>query len=215
MKIMIVDDHVIVREGLRALLDKQADIEVVGEAENGESAVERQKELLPDVVITDITMPKLNGVEAIRRIHACDPMVKIIALSMHAENSIVTEALKAGCHGYVLKSASFDEILAALEAVSQNERYLSPEITAVVIDEFLHAGPGHNGTGIELLTGRERQVLQRVAEGYAIKEIARDLHVSPKTIDTTRRKIMHKLNEHSVAGLTKFAVREGLTALEF
>ena len=215
MKIMIADDHAIVREGLRALLDRQTGMEVVGEADNGETAVERQKELLPDVVIMDITMPKLNGVEAIRRIHACDPTVKIIALSMRAEHSIVTEALRAGCHAYVLKSASFEEILAALEAVSQNERYLSPEITAVVIDGFLHTGPGQNGTGIKLLTGRERQVLQRVAEGHAIKEIARDLHVSPKTIDATRRKIMHKLDEHSIAGLTKFAVREGLTALEF
>ena len=214
MKIMTVDDHAIIRQGLRALLEQQEGIEVVGEADNGETAVERVKELLPDVVILDIAMPRLNGVEAIRHIHRFDPLIKTIVLSMHTDKNIVEAAIKAGCHAYVLKSSDFKEIMVALKAVAQDERYLSPEITTMVVDEFLHPGSGGD-SGVKSLTGRERQVLQLVAEGFSVKEIARDLQVSPKTIDATRQKIMHKLEQHSIAGLTKLAVREGLTSLEF
>ena len=214
MKIMTVDDHAIIRQGLRALLEQQEGIKVVGEADNGETAVDRVRELLPDVVTMDIAMPRLNGVEAIRRIHKLDPKIKIIVLSMHTDKHIVQASLKAGCHAYALKSSDFNEIILALKAVTRDERYLSPEITTVVVDEFLHPSPD-SGPSVNLLTNRERQVLQLLTEGFSVKEIARNLQVSPKTIATTRQNILHKLDQHSIAGLTKLAVREGLTSLEF
>jgi DNA-binding NarL/FixJ family response regulator len=215
MKIMLTDDHAVVRQGLKALLEQQAGVEVVGEADNGETAVNLLKRLLPDVVIMDIAMPRLNGVEVIRHINRFYPTIKTVILSMHSDNNIVQTALKAGCHAYVSKSSHFTEIIAALHAVSNDEHYLSPEIREVVINKFLHPGSNGEGAGIELLTDRERQVLQLVAEGFSVKEIARDLHVSSKTIDNTRRNIMEKLDQHSVVGLTKLAIRAGLTSLAF
>jgi len=214
-RILIADDHAVVREGLTALFERQASLEVVGEADDGEKAVAMAKDLAPDLVIMDISMPRLNGVEAIRQICEHNAAVKIIVLSMHSENTIVIEALKAGCHGYVLKSAIFREISAAVEAVARGERYLSPEITRIVVEDYVQPAGPHKNTGLKALTGRERQILQLVAEGLSVKEIGRRLEISPKTVDATRRNLSRKLQVQNVAQLTKFAIREGLTSTEF
>ncbi len=215
MRLVIADDHAIVREGLKALFEKQPDKEIVGEAGNGEEAVKLVDRLTPDVVIMDIAMPRLNGVEAIRQIHAAHPSIKTIVLSMHSENTIVNEALKAGCHGYVLKSSLFEEISLALDVINNGEHYLSPEITRVVVEDYLHQDPEHESRGVHTLSSRERQILGLIAEGLGIKEIGQQLGISPKTADATRRHIMQKLDLHTVADLTKFAIREGLTSVEF
>jgi DNA-binding NarL/FixJ family response regulator len=214
MRIVIAEDHAIVREGLKALLEEQTDKEVVGEADNGEEVVKLVGQLMPDVVIMDIAMPKLNGVEAIRQIREHYPSVKTIVLSMHSEHTIVTEALKAGCDGYVLKSSLFEEISLALDVMDKGEHYLSPEITSVVVEGYLDQNSGYESRGLHALTSRERQVLQLVAEGLSTKDIGRHLHINPKTADATRRHIMHKLDLYTVADLTKFAIREGLTSME-
>ncbi len=215
MRILIADDHGIVRQGLKSLIENQPDMEVVGEAEDGRIAVELAKELRPDIVVMDISMPKLNGMEATHLILQEDLNVKVIALSMHPDKHIVREALEAGASAYVLKSYLFDELVRALETVAQGGQYLSPQITDVVINDYVRRSTGSKSAAIPKLTSRERQIVQLVAEGKTIKEIARILHISPKTADANRRQIMSKLNISSVADLTKYAVRKGLTSLEF
>jgi DNA-binding NarL/FixJ family response regulator len=215
MRILIADDHGIVRQGLISLLEHQSDVEVIAEAEDGRAAVELAKELCPDVVIMDISMPELNGMEATRLILQENKNVKVIALSMHSEKHIVMEALEAGASAYILKSYLFDELIRALEKVMQDGYYLSPRITNVVIDDYVCKSRKTESTAKPKLTSRERQITQLVAEGKTIKEIARILHISSKTADANRRQIMSKLNMSSVAELTKYAVREGLTSLDF
>jgi len=200
------------RQGLRTQLERLESAEVVGEVANGEEAVAMARELCPDAIVMDITMPRLNGIEAIRQIHQYDPNIKLIVLSMHAEHGIVIEALRAGCHAYILKTGDFQEVLAALDAVARGERYLSAEITSMVVEDFLGSGSNQGKSGLQALSPREQQVLQLTAEGFSVKEIARKLHLSSKTIDSARRKTMEKLDQHSIAGLTKFAIREGLTS---
>lgn len=214
MKILIADDHGIVRQGLKSLVEHQPGIEVIGEAEDGRVAVELAKELYPDVIIMDISMPSLNGMEATRLILQENKAIKVIALSMHADKHIVIEALEAGASAYVLKSYLFDELIKALETVAQDRCYLSPRITNVVIDDYVMKTKKIEPSEPKL-TSRERQIVQLISEGKTIKEIARTLYISPKTADSNRRHIMNKLNISSVAELTKYAVREGLTSLEF
>lgn len=214
MKILIVSDHGIMRQGLRALIEKQADIEVVGEAEHGPTAVRLARELLPDVIIMDIAMPDLNVIEATRLILREAPDIRIIALSMYSNRRFVVEMLKAGALGYVLKSYPFDELLKALHVVTVNEHYLSPRITGVLIKEYINH-PLTSETGASgRLTDRERQILQLLAEGQSVKQIALRLNISPKTADANRRQIMNKLDIFSTAELTKYAIREGLTSVE-
>ena len=215
MRILIADDHGIVRQGLKSLIEQQSDMEVIAEAENGRIAVELAKELHPDVVVMDISMPELNGMEATRLILQEHKDIKVIALSMHSDKHIVTEALEAGASAYVLKSYLFDELIRALEKVARDECYLSPRITNVVIGDYVRKTKKIESGAKSKLTSRERQVVQLVAEGKTIKEIARILHISSKTADANRRQIMSKLNMSGVAELTKYAVREGLTSLEF
>ncbi|MBC8469147.1 MAG: response regulator transcription factor [Planctomycetes bacterium] len=215
MRILIADDHGIVREGLKSLIEHQSDMKVIAEAEDGRAAVELAKELCPDVVVMDISMPTLNGIEATRLILQENKNIKVIALSMHSDKHIVMEALEAGASAYILKSYLFDELIRALESVSQDRCYLSPRITNVVVDDYVQKTKRIESGAKPKLTSRERQVLQLIAEGKTIKEIARILHISPKTADANRRQIMNKLNMSSVAELTKYAVREGLTSLEF
>jgi len=215
MKILIADDHGIVREGLKSLINKQSDMEVVGEAEDGRVAVQLTKEVCPDIVVMDISMPNLNGVEAVREILQYRPDIKIIILSMYTDRHIVKESLEAGASGYVLKSYLFDELLKALEAIKANECYLSPRIAGVVIDDYVEQKSEYKKKEKIKLTARERQILQLIAEGKTVKEIARIIHVSPKTADVNRRKIMTKLGIFNVAELTKYAIREGLTSLDF
>ena len=215
MRILIVDDHGIVREGLKSLIEQHSEMEVIGEAKDGNMALQLTKDLSPDVVIMDVSMPNLNGVEATKYITKQKPDVKVIILSVHTDSNIVKESLKAGASGYVLKSYLFDELLNALKAVEVNECYLSPRITGVVIDNYRTKQAPVTTQQPPNLTTRERQILQLIAEGKTIKEIARAIHVSPKTADANRRQIMNKLGIFNIAELTKYAIREGLTTLEF
>jgi len=213
-RVLLVDDHAIIREGLRSLLEKQPDMEVVADADDGRKAIELVRELAPDIVIMDVTMPGLNGIEATRLIAAELPDVKIVALSIHSQRRFVADMLSAGAVGYILKECLFDELLQAIGVVANGGRYLSPKIAEVVVDDYVKHLSNISDSPLSALTGREREVLQLVAEGKSTKEIALELHVSTKTIEANRRQIMDKLGVNSVAELTKYAVREGLTTLE-
>ena len=215
MKILIVDDHGILRQGLKFLLEKEPDMKVVGEAEDGVSAVRLAKELSPDVVIMDISMPNLNGIEATRLIISHAPGAKVIALSMYFSKQFIIDILKAGASGYVLKSYLFDELVKAIRAVSANERYLSPKAASVLVEEYINKLSGNKSSESGGLLERERKILQLLAEGKSTKEIALSLHINPKTADASRRQIMDKLEIHNIAELTKYAIREGLTSAEF
>ena len=213
IRILLADDHGIIRQGLRSLLEKEPDMQVVAEAEDGRKAIELVNECSPDIVIMDITMPNLNGVEATRQITAEYSKSKVIALSIHSNRRFVADMLKAGASGYILKECLSDELVQAIRTVSGGGRYLSPRITDVVIDDYVKRLSTSAESRLTSLTGRERQVLQLLAEGKSTKQIAIDLHVSAKTIEANRRRIMEKLDIHSIAELTKYAVREGLTSL--
>lgn len=213
-KILLADDHKIIREGLINLLEKQPDIEVVGEAEDGLSAVKKAKKLSPDAVVMDVGMPGLNGIEATRQIVAEAPHIKVIALSMHAERRFVSEMLKAGASAYILKDSAVDELIRAIKSSFMNKIYLSPCIAENVIQDYITHIPRESFSVFTILTPREREVLQLIAEGKSTKKIASLLFLSVKTIETHRQNIMQKLEITNVAGLTKYAIREGLTSLE-
>jgi DNA-binding NarL/FixJ family response regulator len=213
IRILIADDHQIFREGLRTLLKSRSDIEVIGEAENGRAVVSLAAELAPDVIIMDVAMPDLNGIEATRQISAGRASAKVLALSMHSDSRFVTRMLQAGAQGYLLKDCAFEELTLAIDTIVGEGVYLSPGVTGVVVRDYVQ----HLGTGDTALTGlspREREVLQLVAEGLTTKDIALKLHISVKTVETHRKQIMDKLEIRSVAELTKYAVREGLTSLD-
>jgi len=215
MRIVIADDEGILRQGLSALIREQPDMEVVGEAQDGWEAVALAKKLKPDAVVMDISMPNLNGVDATRQILAENPNIKVVALSMHPDRHYVTEILKAGALAYVLKSYFVDELIKALHAAAAGEHYLSPQITDVLVDEIVNKTSANDRNGLGRLTDRQRQVLQLTAEGLSTKQIAMRLCISPKTADANRREIMNQLGIFSVAELTKYAIREGLTSAEF
>jgi DNA-binding NarL/FixJ family response regulator len=214
IKIILADDHKITRQGLCSLLDKQADMEVVAEAEEGRTAVRLALELAPDIIIMDVSMPDLNGIEAARKIAAECPEVSIIALSMHSDSLFVTEMLKSGAAGYLLKDCAFEELERAIRTVMAGKTYLSPAISGVVVNDYLQRLSKADFSDTEALTSREREVLQLLAEGKSTKQIALKLHISAKTVETHRRQIMDKLDIHSVAELTKYAIRKGFTSLE-
>jgi DNA-binding NarL/FixJ family response regulator len=214
IKVLLVDDHAIIREGLRSLLEKQPEMEVIADTDDGRKARELVRELSPNIVIMDITMPGLNGIEATRQITAEFPDVKVIALSIHSKRRYVADMLSAGATGYILKECLFDELVAAIKAVAAGGRYLSPRITDVVVSDYVKRLSASDDSPFEALKAREREVLQLIAEGKSTKQIALELHVSTKTIEANRRQIMDKLNIHSIAELTKYAVREGLTTIE-
>jgi DNA-binding NarL/FixJ family response regulator len=213
VRIVIVDDHRIVREGLRHLLEKRTDFKVVAEAPDGESADRLATELSPDIVILDISMPGMNGIEATRRILAARPGVRVLALSMHSDRRFIIETLKAGASGYVLKDSAFDELARAIEVVMARGAFLSPAITELVVRDYLALAGCDDAAAFSVLTPREREVLQLMAEGVPTKAIAVRLEVSVKTVETYRQQLMEKLDLHSVAELTKYAIREGLTEL--
>ncbi len=215
MKILIADDHSIVREGLKSLIDKQKSMQIVGEAEDGQMAIDLTRELSPDIVIMDVSMPNLNGIEAAREILRNKPDTKIIILSMYTDKHIVKESLEAGAMGYILKSNLLEELLQAINTVKANERYLSPRITGIVIEDYINLKPNDKTKTHIKLTPRERHIIQLLAEGKSIKEISRIIKISPKTTDANRRAIMNKLNIYNTAELTKYAIRMGLTSLDF
>jgi two-component system response regulator NreC len=214
IRIQLADDHMITREGLKSLIQNENHMEIVAEVDNGRSAVEKAVSLIPDVIIMDINMPGLNGIDATKQILAQHPQIKIIALSMFSERRYVIGMLKAGVSGYLLKDCAFNELLNAIETVLKGSRYLGQQITDIVMDDLLNDRPAKELSLNTSLSGREREVLQMIAEGTSSIQIATRLHVSEKTISTHRRKIMTKLNIHSIAGLTKFAIREGMTSLD-
>ena len=214
IRILLVDDHQIVRDGLRALLEAQPDMNVVAEGEDGRTAVRLVQEQAPDVVIMDIAMPALNGIEATRQILAAAPGTKVIALSMHSDRRFVAGMFNAGASGYLLKESAFEELVQAVRVVRANQTYLSPGIAGIVIDDYVQHVPATAASMFAVLTAREREVLQVLVEGRSVKQIASLLQVSGKTIETHRRKIMEKLDLHSLPALTKYALREGLISLE-
>lgn len=214
IRILIADDHSITREGLKVMLNKMENFEVVAEAENGRVAISLTRKLLPDVVVMDINMPDLNGVDATRQIVAELPQTRIVALSMYSDRSYVKGMLKAGVSGYLLKNCAFEELADAIQTVMRYQTYLSPKISEIVRDEFVKMMGSNEPNTVELLTDKEREVLQLIAEGKKTKDIAELLHISVKTVEARRSKIMEKLNINNVAGLTKYAIREGLTSIE-
>ena len=214
VRIILADDHNIVREGLRSLIEKELGMDVIGEADNGRSAVKLVGNLMPDLVIMDVSMPDLNGIEATRQISSDYPQVKVLALSMHSDKRFVAGILQAGASGYLLKDCAIEEMVRAIRAIMDGGIYLSPAVAGPVVQDLFRKLPSEAYTAMAVLTKREREVLQLVAEGLATKKIAERLNVSVKTVETHRRQVMEKLNIHSVAALTKYAIREGLTALE-
>jgi two-component system response regulator NreC len=212
--ILIADDHRLFRDGLRNLLEKQKNIRVVAETTDGAETVSATIELKPDIVLMDISMSELNGIEATRRIVSQGASTRIIMLSMHSDKGFITESLKAGARGYLLKDCAFEEVLLAVNAVSEGSIYLSSRISESVIKDYIAIAKSAPGSAFSILSAREREVLQLLAEGKSTKETAAKLHVSVKTIETHRKQIMDKLDIHSVAELTKYAIREGLTPLE-
>ena len=213
IKVLLVDDHQIVREGLRVMLEKEHDITIVGEAEDGRRAEQLAQELVPDVIIMDVAMPDLNGIEATRQITAKLSGVKIIALSMHNDRRFVLNMLKAGAAGYILKDDAFQSLSKAIRTVMSNKSYLSHQISDMLDNHGFTSSHGTKSTDGELLSSREREVLQLVAEGKTSNQIAEKLHISAKTVETHRQQVMLKLNIKNVAELTKYAIRVGLTML--
>jgi DNA-binding NarL/FixJ family response regulator len=215
VRVVVADDHTMLREGLKALIAKESDLDVVGEADNGSSIVDLARASGAHVVIMDVAMPDLNGIEATRRIVTSSPSVKVVALSGHANREFVREMLKAGASAYVLKSRAYEELLRAVREVMKGKKYLSPEVARGVVDEYVGlSSSGSTNPAFIVLTDREREALQLIAEGKSTKEVADALRISVKTVESHRHNIMEKLNLRSVAELTKYAVREGLTSVD-
>ncbi len=214
IKIILADDHAIVRSGLARLLQQQEGMEIVGQADSGVSAVALTRQLSPDVVIMDIGMPDLNGIEATRQIIKESPRIKVIGLSMHSSKKYIREMFKAGASGYLLKNCSFEELTEALNVVIAGKTYISPSISTAVIGDYISGAVDDKSSVFAVLTEREREVLQLLAEGKTTKQIAERLHISSKTVEAHRLKIMHKLDIDNIAQLTKYAIQEGLTMPE-
>ena len=213
-RIVIADDHRIVRQGLRSLVEKENDLEVVGMAANGRQALQMTRRLKPDVVIMDISMPDLNGIDATCQIVNEVSGVKVIALSMHSEKQLIDGMLRAGAAGYLLKESAFEELIKAIRIVCGGKKYLSPDVTDIVLRDYLNPSIDNDYSQTPDLTLREREVLQLIVEGCATKEVANRLNISIKTVESHRSRIMNKLDLHTVAELTKYAVRRGITSLE-
>ena len=211
IRILLADDHTLVREGLRKILETQRGWEVVGEAENGREAVEKAVELKPDLVVLDLAMPLLGGVDAIQQIVRRLPSIRVLVLSMHKDEGYVTRALKAGAHGYLLKDSAGSDLLRAVTAVTQNKSFFSPAVSRVMLDGYVRQLAERGITDrYDTLSEREREVFQLIAEGRVNKDIAEILHLSPNTVETHRARIMEKLDLHSAVEIALYAVRKGI-----
>lgn len=215
IRIILAEDHTIVRKGIRVLLDEEADIEVVGEAENGQEAIDLVEEFLPDLILIDNTMPILNGLEATRQIKKRFPNVKILVLTMHTTTEYVSQFLQAGASGYLVKQTAPKELVRAIRAIYQGDSFLSPAISKVVIEGYLQQEIKSTPSDMyETLTSRERQILQMITEGLSNREIAGKLYLSVKTVNNHRTNLMDKLNIHNTAKLVKYAIRKGVISLD-
>jgi DNA-binding NarL/FixJ family response regulator len=214
IRVVLADDHRMMRDGLRALLARETEFDLVGLAEDGHGAVKLARELRPDVVVTDLAMPGLNGVEAIRRIRAEDSNVRLLCLSMHSESQMVLAVLDAGASGYVMKDGSFEELALAIRKVMANQIYLSADLVGIVVNEVRVRGVQGPKFQSTLLTAREREIVQLLSEGHSTQQIADRLHVSGKTVATHRENILRKLKLDGIAALTRYALREGLSSLD-
>ena len=214
IRIILADDHQIVRQGLRMLLEAEPDMEVIGEAENGRKVIKLAQEFVPDVIIMDLSMPELNGIEATRQILAGVPGVRVVALSMHSDSLFVLNMIRSGASGYLLKDCALEELVKAIRAVVDQKTYLSPGVSDIVIRDFVTGWQTTGSSAFSVLSAREREVLQLMAEGKSTNQIADGLCVSIKTVEAHRKTVMTKLGIHSVAELTKYAIRQGLTSLE-
>ena len=211
LRIVLADDHIVMRTGLRALLERQPNLEVVGESENGRETVALATSLRPDVVVMDVGMPVLNGIEATRTIVTQRPATAVVILSMHADESYVMRALKAGARGYLLKDSGAADLISAIQAVSQNKSFFSPKVSRILAEDYIRVLKQKGAVdSYDLLTSREREILQLLAEGRANKEVATDLNISPYTVETHRKHILEKLNLHNPAELILYAVRKGI-----
>ena len=214
IKILLADDHKILRNGMRSMIEKEPDLEVVGEAENGITAVQMACDLNPDVVIMDIAMPGINGVDATREILSKAPEIKVLALSTYSEKQFIFTMLKAGALGYLVKDCAFEELVSAVRSVAENKIYIAPKVLNIVVKEYLNNKSQELPKDDVQLTPRERDVLRLITKGKNTKEIASELYVSVKTIETHRQNIMNKLGIHNVAELTLYAVQIGLIILD-
>ncbi len=211
LRILLADDHIVVRTGLRALLERQPNLEVVGESENGRETVELAASLRPDVVVMDVAMPVLNGIEATKTIVSQTPATAVVILSMHADESYVMRALKAGARGYLLKDSAAGDLISAIQAVSQNKSFFSPRVSRILAEDYVRVLKQKGAVdSYDLLTSREREILQLLAEGKANKEVATALNISHYTVETHRSHILQKLNLHNPAELILYAVRKGI-----
>jgi len=214
VRVLLAEDHTLVRQGVRALLADDPGIEVIGEADDGREAVRLAEKLRPDVVLMDLSMPGLNGLEATRQIKQWVPEVKVVILTRHAHEDYVSHVLRAGASGYVVKSAAPAELVSAIRAVSRGDSFLSPTISRTVIEGYVRQAATTAGDSYEQLTGREREVLQLIAEGHSSREIAERLVISQKTVQTHRANLTEKLHLRSTAELTQYAIRKGLVCLD-
>jgi len=214
IKIILADDHAMVRHGISQSIQQEEDMEVVGQAKDGLGAIDLVRELSPDVVIMDISMPDINGMDATQEILRDFPDVKVLALSMHSAKKFVRAMFKAGACGYLLKDCEFSELAGAIRTVMSGKTYLTPEIADVIVDTYVRTSDEDQSSVFSKLTKRERQVLQLLAEGQTTKQISLKLHISPKTVEAHRLRVMDKLEIDNVAQLTKYAIQEGLTSPE-
>lgn len=214
ISVILVDNHVIMRDGLRHLLEEESDIEVIGEADNGRQAVKIALEKKPDIVIMDIAMQEMNGIEATRQIKKENSDIKVLTLSMHSERQIVIGSFRAGASGYLLKDSTSTELVEAIRTVHRGRKYLNQEISDIVLQEISDVKKDSEEIGVDILTNRESEILQLIAEGNSTKRIAEVLFISPKTVESHRANIMEKLNIHNIPELTKYAIRAGLTSLD-
>lgn len=214
IRVLIADDHRVILDGLRLLLETRGDIKVLGEAVNGREAVQKARELNVDIVIMDIAMPELNGIEATRQICKLSPATRVIILSMHSTTEHITRAIKAGAQGYLLKESTGLELIDAVRAVSAGRRYMSQKISDILIDDYVdHSDAGLAEPSLECLSPREREIIQLVVEGKTSLEIANIIFLSPKTVETYRSRLMQKLGIKNLPDLIKFAIQKGLIPL--